>query len=208
MGGRWVTGYWSAGSNRIVLAGEAQLNGAAVRHEMLHALVRHDAHARDLFLARCGGIVECGAACIADAGPARMPDPATVSVTPESLDVEVRVETFRGYSASADAGGFITMTVTVRNPAAHPVVVQLPAIAFPAFFYEIRGSSPQPPAGLGPIDDGVAIFAAGEAKRQVFDFRITAAATSVADEVAPGEYVFRGGYGRRYRDVTVVVTPD
>src|SRR5688572_23395310 len=36
--GRHVRGYWSAGSNRIVLSAEAQFDGRSVRHEMLHAL--------------------------------------------------------------------------------------------------------------------------------------------------------------------------
>src|SRR6476620_4142025 len=66
-----VAGYRALNNNRIVLGGEAILDGSVVRHEMLHALVRKaSGHPREYFLQRCAGLVVCGPTCVADAGPA------------------------------------------------------------------------------------------------------------------------------------------
>ena len=58
MSGREVGGYWTPGSNSIVLAGNGVLEGSFVRHEMLHALTRAPkGHKREDFLDKCGGVV-------------------------------------------------------------------------------------------------------------------------------------------------------
>src|SRR5688572_6639568 len=41
-----VDGYWSLGSNRIVIAEAGMLAGGKVRHEMLHALLQRRGHPR------------------------------------------------------------------------------------------------------------------------------------------------------------------
>jgi len=65
-----VAGYWALKDSRIVLGGEAVLDGSVVRHEMLHALVRKaSGHPREYFLQRCAGLVVCGPTCVADGGP-------------------------------------------------------------------------------------------------------------------------------------------
>ncbi|HEY0779780.1 MAG TPA: hypothetical protein VGD56_17565, partial [Gemmatirosa sp.] len=54
-------GYYSPASNRIVLADTAALDGATIRHEMLHALLGPAVagHPRAQFLGRCAGVVHC-----------------------------------------------------------------------------------------------------------------------------------------------------
>jgi hypothetical protein len=61
-----VVGYWSQRSNRIVIAEMDILNGAAVRHEMLHALKQRPGHPRADFLDKCGNVVVCAAECAAE----------------------------------------------------------------------------------------------------------------------------------------------
>ena len=68
LGDQDVSGYWTAGSNRIVLADNSRLDGAVVRHEMVHALIRTSGHPRSTFLEKCAGLVSCTAECVADAG--------------------------------------------------------------------------------------------------------------------------------------------
>src|SRR5579884_2440630 len=66
-----LAGYYSAATNRIVLADTSNLDGSEIRHEMLHALLGPSVrgHPRDQFLGRCAGTVTCIAACISDGGP-------------------------------------------------------------------------------------------------------------------------------------------
>ncbi len=71
-----VAGYWAPAGNRIVLGGEATLDGQVVRHEMLHALLRQlKGHPREYFLDRCGGVGSCASGCLTDAGPAATIEP-------------------------------------------------------------------------------------------------------------------------------------
>ena len=44
--GQTVSGYWTAGSNSIVIADSVQLDGSVIRHEMLHALIKGSGHPR------------------------------------------------------------------------------------------------------------------------------------------------------------------
>src|SRR5262245_7972265 len=83
-GGKTVSGYWSAASNRIVLAEDAAQTGAVVRHEMLHALLQTGGHPRTAFLENCGGVVSCGEDCVRDAGPAPAAPTSAVAVPAES----------------------------------------------------------------------------------------------------------------------------
>jgi hypothetical protein len=200
--GRAVRGYWSAGSNRIVLGVEAQFDGRAVRHEMLHALARRIGHSRELFLRRCGGVVSCGEECIADASAPRGPDPAAVVVTPESLEVSVEISPRDPTGPARD--GFVTLTTMVRNAHAYPVTVDLPAPGS-GFFNEILGSGENRLTRFFILDPEVRSFAPGEVKRHVVDFPI--ADDGFGEGVAPGTYTFRGGFGRKYADIAVGLLP-
>ncbi|HYD54741.1 MAG TPA: hypothetical protein VEA99_19060, partial [Gemmatimonadaceae bacterium] len=122
--GHEADGYWSARRNRIVLAGDWAQDGPLVRHEMLHALDRRDGHARDTFVARCLGVVECSGACLADAGPAAAVDPMAVSASPQALDVGTEI-TPPSPGAQVN-GGHFTLVVRARNPQPRPLVVSLP----------------------------------------------------------------------------------
>src|SRR5689334_5828736 len=87
--GREAAAYWSQAGNQIVLTGPVVLDGGAVRHEMLHALLRTGGHPRDQFLDKCAGVVNCPGQCIDDGGPAPPPDPNALSVLPEVMEVSV-----------------------------------------------------------------------------------------------------------------------
>ena len=196
--GEDLAGYWSPGSNRIVVAEEKKLSGGAVRHEMLHALLQTTTHPRNAFLGRCAGIVDCVEQCIADAGPPPSVPEGASEVTPDFLEIEVDV-TPESPTMGQDDGAF-TITVAARNPAAHPVVVVL---THPAeghgrtFWFDIRAVSGGVSDGDVALDNSVAIFSAGETKRKVFDFRI---GNNLSNrELPPDTYtVVRGAYGEHW----------
>jgi hypothetical protein len=120
---------WSAGSNRIVLAEESVLDGSLVRHEMLHALRQTSGHARSDFLERCGGVVRCSAACIADAGSPPRIDPATVAVTAKELAVAFEIIPTRP-SALEDSGVFSVIVKATNSRSYAVVIVGSPRLNF------------------------------------------------------------------------------
>ena len=199
--GGWVTGYWSAGSNQIVLAASTQYEGSAVRHEMLHALVRRAGHSAEMFRQRCGGVVQCNA-CITSDEPAPPEYPRFVAVTSESLDVTIDLAPID--PSGPDGDGFVTLTVKARNVASYPVSVELSPRSLPTFFYELKGGVENRsgrPSGTRHPD--ATRFLPGETKQHVFDFRILDDGYGAG--LSPGEYAVVGGYGRNHHGATLVV---
>lgn len=190
----YVSGYWSAAGNRIVLAGTAQLNGAAVRHEMLHSITQAPGHPRETFLRRCAGVVECGPWCIADSEPPPVPEATTPRVGPQALELGVTVSPPVPTASVND--GFFTLTVSARNPASNPVVVTLstPSLVIlgRTFSYEMRRGTDRFVGGLAYFDFEGTMFAPGETKRQVFDLRVGNGVDPFT--LAAGDYIVRGFY--------------
>jgi hypothetical protein len=120
-----LAGSYSPTSNRIVLADTAGLDGADVRHEMLHAPVGVSvaSHPRDEFLGRCAGTVRCIETRISEAGPPPPPDRAAVAVGPAALRVSGVIDPVAPSVAIDD--GWFTFSVLVTKPRATPVSVGL-----------------------------------------------------------------------------------
>jgi hypothetical protein len=197
LGDQVVTGYWTAGANRIVLADSARLDGSVVRHEMLHALIRQNGHPRSAFLEKCAGLVSCTPECVADAGPYTTVSVGIATVPPDSINVSVEI--LPNPPTFAVDGGVFSMVVSAHNPATHPVNVLLPTInglKVAAFAYDIRGFTiPAPRIGgtFELLDPSATTFEAGETKRHYFDFNI---GTIVRNRtVAPAGYKMTGSYG-------------
>lgn len=197
LAGRTVSGYWTQGSNSIVIAGAVRLDGAVVRHEMLHALTRTSGHSRADFLDRCGGVVSCTSECVADGGPAPLIDATLPVVSPDSLDVTVDLAPAVP-SLTIDSGAF-TFIVSVHNQRNYPIVAALPQITggiSTAYSFDIRT-----PFGVGNrlvgvrnfVDPSVTLFAAGETKHQYFDFTIGKIMSGRT--IVPGTFNFTGAYG-------------
>jgi len=160
---------WFAAGNRIVLAGESQLDGSLVRHEMLHSLLGPSGanHPRDQFLGRCGGVVACDERCVADAGPPTALPSNTPIVSGDSIDVGVEATPTVPSLSSYD--GYFAISITAHNRAAHPIIVRLPRLDF-TYRYSLRGPSLGTIEGAGsPVDVGAIEFAAAETKRYTFD---------------------------------------
>jgi len=191
--GTSVIGFWTNDGNRIVLAGDAMLDGGNVRHEMLHALIRVGGHPRDQFLSKCAGTVDCGQQCIADAGPAPAADPAALSISPATLEVTAEI-TPKAPTSNLD-GGFFTVTVSVRNPTTTPTIARLGATnqRALAFRYDVSGTMGGVAGGEIVLDASSVTFDAGETKRHVFDFAI--GNNIPGNRLPPGLYTMRGGYG-------------
>lgn len=202
-----VTGYWQSQPDEIVLAGASVLDGALVRHEMLHALLREPGHPRSAFLTNCGGVVDCNEACVADAGQLPTADPSTPRVTPSQLDVGLTI--LPAVPSGSIDGGFFTVTFTARNPLSSAVVVPLPprdpdgngpALSFT---YLLQGPSGGVANGALALDSGVFRFAPGETKRQMFDFQVGDA--GLPEQLPAGVYSIGGGYGGKWVYDTVRV---
>lgn len=200
-----VSGYWTAGSNRIVLADSSRLDGSVVRHEMVHALIRTTGHPRSAFLEKCAGLVSCTPECVADAGPAGTGNIGYANVPPDSIDVSIEI--LPNPPTFAVDGGVFSVVVSARNRAQHPVNVSLPVVnGLPVapFAYEIRWLATPGPRIAGTFDlsdPSVTTFAPGETKRHYFDFNI---GTIVRNRtVAPAVYRVTGSYATR----SAVLTP-
>jgi hypothetical protein len=209
--GQPIVGYWTSGSNRIVLMAGAVLEGGTVRHEMLHALLREPGHVRNQFLGKCGGTVNCQGACIRDAEPYPQPPETPIHVGGDSIDITVDIEPRN--PTSAHDGGFFSMTVLVRNRSAHWVTVpSFYSSIFPdadsttTFQFDVRGPAGGPSGGEIGFDPSERIFAPGETKKQVFDFAI--GNDLFAHQLPPGDYIARGGYSNWWStDSTFVIGP-
>jgi hypothetical protein len=193
--GEAIVGYWTAGSNRIIINNSVMLDGAAVRHEMLHALLQKGGHPRNQFLGKCSGTVSCQHACILDAGPYPPPPETPIHVTGESLEFTVDVEP--GNPIPAFDGGFFTITVLVRNRSAHWATVtplSSSTDTTSSFTFAVINTSTGGGMTGGEIalDPSERIFAPGETKKHVFDFRIGDDAFS--RQLQAGSCLVRGGY--------------
>ena len=205
-GGKNVLGYWTNADNQIVLAGNAELDGSNVRHEMLHALLRVGGHPREQFLGKCAGFVDCAVDCIADAGAPPPADPATPFASPRTFEVSVAALPER--PGRAVDGGEFSVIVSVRNPQQRTVIARLGTTNVQAwsFQFELRGASGAIAGNEVVVDASTVTFAPGETKRQVFDFAI--GASLAQRRVPPGDYTLLGGYGTQFSaPAALTVTP-
>lgn len=208
-----AAGYYNFSENRIVLA-EAYLDdGAAVRHEMLHALLRVPGHPRAQFLGACASLVSCTGSCITDAGRWHAPS-AYAMVSPDSIELGVQAIL---RPREADGQRWLALNVTVRNPRGHAVLVAVPPWPGtppggidpdrpPSFTFDVRG----PVGGVGgPMnvaDSSTVFFQPFETKQWLYEFRVASDLSEY--HVPPGRYLVRGGYARLWTPYdTIAVSP-
>jgi hypothetical protein len=190
--GEQVIGYWSLASNRIVMAASAKLLGGAVRHEMLHALLQEGRHSRGEFLGKCAGTVDCQQACILDAGPFPNPPQQPIRVAASDMALTVAVDP---PNPDGQNGGFFTITVSAHNPSnswatVAPVFAETDTLT--AFGFDVRGQGGDVHESELALDPSQRIFAPGETKKMVFDFRIGDA--PFGHQIQAGSYNARGGF--------------
>jgi hypothetical protein len=188
-----VTGYYTSGDNKIVLAGQSLLDGGTVRHEMLHALRRRPGHSRSDFLDHCAGFVHCGTKCIADAGPPPALNPMITRVGAGELKLDVRV--VPDHPTTAEDGGVFTVIVTAKNPRADSVLIEGAPFTTRSFFYELHLPLGHFGSAIPIIDAGVTRFGPGETKQQLFDLQIGKSFQGFT--ILPGSYSVIGGYDRQ-----------
>jgi hypothetical protein len=202
--GQTVNGYWSSLANEIVLPEDYVHAGFAVRHEMLHALLREGGHPRDQFLGACAALVDCGDLCARDAGAWNPPMP----FVPEPADSVVVTAEIALAPLDADGDRWLSLWVSVRNPSARAIFVESPVVSPtpPAFGFDVRG----PKGGIAlteaASDSSRFFFEPLETRRFLFEFLVADTLTSFS--LPPGDYVMRGVYARRPSvDQNVTVTP-
>jgi hypothetical protein len=196
--GEVVAGYWTAGSNSIVLTSTVMLDGGTVRHEMLHALLQKGGHQRDQFLGKCAGTVDCEEACVEDAGSYPNPPETPLVVAGDGIEITMQVEPATPLR-SIDEGRF-TITVFARNLSNHWVTLtpQAPAAANETFAVEINGANGATGKHAIGIDPSEQIFAPNETKRQVFDMVI--GDYPFGNQLLPGDYNARTSYAGWFAD--------
>jgi len=188
-----IIGYWTAGSNRIVMVASAMLDGGAVRHEMLHSLIGQGGHPRSQFLGKCAGTVDCARSCITDGGAYPPPPESPIHEPGDSIDLTVEIAPTN--PTSGFDGGFFSITVTAHNRSAHWATV---TPVFPTtdtastFSYDARSPAQERTGGEIADDPSQRIFAPGETKKHVFDFRI--GDDPFLQQLQAGNYAVRGGF--------------
>jgi hypothetical protein len=191
--GDLVSGYYTAGNNTVVLAGQSVFDGGTVRHEMLHALRRRPGHARSDFLHNCAGLVHCTTPCITDAGPLPPVNPLIARGGGDALVLDVRV--VPDHPTAAEDGGVFTVIVTAKNPRPDSLLIEDVPFTTRSFFYELNGPFGRHGNGMPILDAGVLRFAGGETKQQLFDFVIGSVIQGFT--ILGGFYSVSGGYARQ-----------
>ena len=166
-------GAWYSDGNRIVLAEGAQMSGALVRHEMLHALIGRGGHPREFYRSRCGGIVVCHGECASEVGPESAALRSAPRMMPADLEIDVKVvpvgEGITGQS------GWVAVMVSATNPHAEARVVRVAdtpagAMSAPTFGYELVRDGGGTWGGTYEfVADSLVPFGPGETRRRLFD---------------------------------------
>ena len=206
-----LNGAWYATGNRVVLSGadDGVAAGDLVRHEMLHAILGTGSHPRDMFVARCGGVVTCIEECLR-AGSAPQ-NPTADPAPPEALEVTVSVMPHAPSSAVWD--GFLMMVVSARNPSDYPVMIQVPESGAdsghpPLFSFDVHEARGEEMSYDMRIDAPEARqFAAGETKHFIFDFHNVRGPYRY--DLPPGTWTFKGAYAGVWgsNPPTTVISP-
>jgi hypothetical protein len=201
--GEPVIGYWSAKGSRIVLTDDVVLDGRTVRHEMLHALLQRDGHPRAQFLGKCAGTVPCPEACVRDAGPYPQPPQSPIHIGDDSLDLTLAIDPTSPDPAN---GGFFTITVMAHNRSAHWATVA-PSLSstdtLDTFSLDVNGANGALSRSQTYFDPSQRIFAPGETKKTVFDFRIGDGV--FVQQLPAGDYTVRGGFSDYWSSETAFV---
>jgi hypothetical protein len=121
--GTQVDAYWISDPDRIVLADARKNDGPIVRHEMLHALLHRNGHPRDAYLVACGGVVACDGKCALETGVYASPSESAPVLQPS--ETSTRVDVISPLPGEAVDSGDVAVMITVTNPRAVPVWVQL-----------------------------------------------------------------------------------
>lgn len=167
-------GMWYAAGNRIVLAGRRAMDGRVVRHEMLHALVgptSGEGHPNEYFVQRCGGVVDCQSACLADGPPTPAPDPLATVLEPKQ--VQLALDVLPSSPGASVYGGWMSVTVTATNPLEQPAWVTIPRLGpgradGQTFAYALQDSV----AGYDWTLAEAVYFTAHETRRYTFDVHV------------------------------------
>jgi len=122
--GKDYAGYWFGAHDRILISPSHLRDGGTVRHEMLHALLRGGGHPLEFFEVRCGTVAPCGSACGLTESRRGVPADAP-QLASDSIEVTMSVSPAGAPRASIDSG-WMTITVTARNPRNTPVWVRIP----------------------------------------------------------------------------------
>jgi hypothetical protein len=185
------------------------MNGQVVRHEILHALIRHNGeieHPAGFFLDKCGGVVDCPRACIETSegreAPAIAPRSASV------LTISMKVDSSVSQSHSADFT-YVPVTLRAQNSLGEAIRVELAEFNgyIRSFGLDVATPPTLPSANWSrnaySVDPRAGYFEPGEIKQWVFDLYIPKTATAL------GEWSVSGGFATNWMNapLTFQLTP-
>ena len=197
-GGKPATAYWQQSANRVVITVPNVDNGAVVRHEMLHALIRAPGHPRSQFLGRCASVVRFGES-VPNEGWFHPPSGYLLLPT-ESLQVAAQAQLL---PREADGQRWLAVHVSATNPRSVPVLAEVRG--GPAVYQTFTMNGPIS-WSVDEADSSKFYFKPGETKEWLFESRVTSDVTQY--HITPGTKVLQGGYGHaRAPWDTVVVSP-
>lgn len=204
--GEVIIGYFTTDGNKIVMSSGYILDGGAVRHEMLHALLRQPGHPRAQFLGSCAGTVDCQGPCISDGGAYPAPPETPMLLSADGLIMSVQVDPQN--PGGGQNGDYFTITVFARNPTTNwaSIIPLFPDVdTTRTFSFVITGANGGMGGGGILMDPSQRIFAPGETKRMVFDFNVGDA--PFGNQLNPGSYIARGAFSTFWStDLPFVVT--
>lgn len=170
-------GMWFRDGNKILLAQSALYHGSIVRHEMLHAILQRGSHPYAEFADHCGGVVSFGDDEQLAPSLALPPlDADTPKIDAHALVLGVNVSPTTVAQGLPDSG-WVTITVSVTNPFAIPVLVRVRPLHpdqnwGETFGYEREIGGLRGWAAVYVSRDSLVPFAAHETKRHVFDEQV------------------------------------
>lgn len=193
--GHPAAGAWDPSRNVIFVAHDQLENGALVRHEMLHAVLRERGHPQEYFLDACASLVICSVC-----GPWK-PPAGYVVLPPDSLRVASSAKLL---DRERDGQRWVALEITVSNDRDRAVVVAAPGDpVYPrTFAFTVSGLS----SGEVAHDSSTLYFAPFATKSWLYEFLVSADLTRY--HIPPGIRRVRGGYARSWgRWDTVHVSP-
>lgn len=161
--GKRYDGYWWSEGNRIALA--TPQDGATVRHEMLHALLRRGDHAPEYFAGRCDGWISHD-----QPGTYNVPASAQAAVVPGRDALRASLATFPASPRAGEFGGAFVYVITGESVRSDPVWVPVTNGLLATLF--VAGS----PIGTGAVTSATRMyFAPGQRRQVLVDARVTEA---------------------------------
>lgn len=193
-----IVAYYSSAGPTIVVSDSAADYGAAVRHEMLHALLNVAGHPREQFLGACADVVDCPSNCVADAGKWN-PGVSFETLPVDSMNITGTVQLL---PREQDGQRWVTLEVTAENPKDRAILA-IPNGATLSWGVDVDR---QFSTSWSANDSSMLFFAPRQTRRWFYELRV--ANDSTLHTIQPGTQLIFGAFGQHWTTPTqILVAP-